>query len=183
MLGYIKNLFQLIISPRSAWEDISSEMRPTAELVRRGLAPMVGFVCVAVAVQKALYYPETGWGAVIVIMMAVAASYVCAYYVTGHLLFTRAETMTDSGSLSLQKCCTVENYVLGLLALVQVVTHSLPPSMALSYLLPAGVSIVMWKAETYLGIRKDMTLAFYLWGLGCLIISPYLIQGFFKMII
>lgn len=183
MLGYIKNLFQLIISSQSAWEDISAEMTPTDKLVRQGLTPMVALACIAVIVQKLCYKPEMNWGAVIILMLATAASYICTYYVLGHLLYNRSQEMTDSGSMSILKCSTVEIYVLGLLALVQVVTRVLPPSMALSYLLPAGVSIVMWKAETYLAIRKDMTLTFYLWGACCLILPPYLIQGFFKMII
>lgn len=183
MFGYLKNLFQLIISPQSAWEDISAEMCPLRLLMRRGLMPMVAVACAAQVIQKVLYLPETGWGQLVVMLMATVASYVCTYFIFGHLLYNRARTMTDTGELSLQKCCTVQNYVLGLLALVQTVTWVLPPSMALSYLLPAGVSIVMWKAETYLAIRKDMTLSYYLWGTGCLILPPYFIQGFFKTII
>ncbi len=183
MLRYVKNLIQLIISPKSAWEDISAEMASPEELTGSGLWPLVALASLGEVVRKVFYRPQTDWGAAIVLVLATAVSYVCTYYIFGRLLCVRSSAMAVSEPASDHKCLTMESYVLGLLALVQLLTRLLPPSMALIYLLPAGVSIVMWKAEAYLGIRKDMTLTFYLWGVVCLILPPYFIQGFFKLII
>lgn len=183
MFRYLKNLLQLIISPKSAWEDISSEMVPPQRLTAFGLMPLVATASLTVVVRKVLYRPEMDWGSAVILILATAVSYVCSYYVLGRALCARTAAMTVSGEATDHKCRTMEAYVLGLLALVQIVTRLLPPSMALIYLLPAGVSIVMWKSEAYLGIRKDMTLTFYIRGLVCLILPPYLIQGFFKLII
>lgn len=158
-------------------------MLPERVLLRNGLWPLVALASLAVIVHKTLYKPEMDWGSAIVLVLATAVSYVCTYFICGRLLYTRSGAMTDSGELSEQKFFTVCNFVLGMLSLVQIITRILPPSMALIYLLPAGVSIVMWNSETWLGIRKDMTLTFYIWGVCCLILPPYLIQGFFKLII
>ncbi len=183
MLRYLKNLFQLIISPQSAWEDISAEMTATGTLSSRGLWPMTALAAILTVVQRVCYEQDADWGAALILILAAAAAYVCTYYIFGQILVDRMQTMAVSDSVSGQKGLTVVNYVLGLLCLVQIITEVIPYSIALSYLLPAGVSIVMWKAETYLGIRKDMTLSYYIWGVGCLILPPFLIQGFFKMII
>ncbi len=183
MATFIQHLLQLALSPSRGWEDVSARMTSPARLVSAGMMPVVWAAAAAWLLQPLYSGSDVGWGGAVVMAMATVASYVVTYYVLGQLFQTFAGKLTDTGEPSAHKFVTVEAYVLGLLAACQTLVNALPWRMELLYILPAGVSLVLWKAERYLGIKEENTVKYYAYGCCLLVIPPYLIQGFFKLLI
>lgn len=181
MASFFQNLVQLVLSPARGWEDISAQMTPPSRLASAGMMPIAWAAGAAWLLQPLYISSGTGWGAAAVMALATVASYVVTLHVLGPFFLSAAGALTDAGEGSPHKFATVQAYVLALLAACQTLVNALPWHMELLYILPAGVSLVLWKAERYLGIREENTIKFYAWGCVLVILPPYLIQGFFHL--
>ena len=183
MATFFQNLAQLVLSPSRGWEDVSAQLTPPARLASRGMMPIVWAAAAAWFLQPLYAEGAAGWGGALVMAMATVASYIITYHVLGQVFLSVCDPLTDGGTASSHKFYTAEAYVLGLLAVCQTLVNALPWQMELLYILPAGVSLVLWKAERYLGIKEENTIKFYAWGCCLIVLPPYLIQGLFKILI
>ena len=51
MLKFLKNIFQLILSPGNGWEDISHDGEDPKVLAAKGLYPIIGFASITAFAQ------------------------------------------------------------------------------------------------------------------------------------
>ena len=56
MLKFLKNIFQLILSPGNGWEDISHDGEDPKVLAAKGLYPIIGFASIMAFAQ--FFYNE-----------------------------------------------------------------------------------------------------------------------------
>lgn len=181
MLLFLRNILQLILSPSRGWEDISACRTPVHTLMQKGLYPFITLSALSVF-AKLLYEPKASIPALIVMCFVTFVSFFCGYFFS-RVIFKSMLYHYCYTEPSENKYSTVILYCVGLLALSTLIYNLMPVKLGLQYLLPLVVTLILWKANLYLGIRSDKDFSFITFGIFIVILPPLLIQSLFAWVL
>ena len=155
MLFYLKNIFQLILSPTNGWHDIAGDETPVDTLTSRGLYPLMAIMLVTVFIR-----PLYGLGAfdLVVLLQTALIQFVAifaALFIGKTVLTNMLPKYNSSGADDPVAAETVAVYTIGLIAIVQIFENLLPVDLTIMRFLPILVIIPLWKSAEYLEIETE----------------------------
>lgn len=181
MLKFIKNIFQLILSPGNGWEDISHDSEDPKSLAANGLYPIIGFASLMAFVQ---YFYDSELSLVVLLQRAIIifVQFFITYFVAS-LVFSSTLSFWVEGTPNEKKYSTIIIYSLAILALINAVQSCLPVELSLVYFLYLYVAIVLWKASRYLAIKEKYIGYYIIMAILSVMLPPFVIGGLFNLII
>ena len=180
-LLYIRDMIQLILSPRKGWEDVSADGFPPAVLFRSGLMPLI-FIAAAAQMLQWAYHPDVAWWIWTERSLVVLLKLVAAYYIASFAFSLYLPTCVD-GTYSETKCLTFITYGVGIIALIEFITNCMPMTFPVLYMLPIYALYVLWRGLRYMSVSFTGVGTFILLILFALILPSYLIQALFNLIL
>ena len=181
MLDFLKNMLQLILAPERGWEDVAAEDTAPDVLIRRRLWPFAALAAISVYMQL-FYHPDLSW----VDLTMHAVVFFVSIFVTLHLAIMIIKTYGGKyimgGTPNPKKTSTMTAYILGLLCLIELFCNLLPIHLALYYLLPLALVLILWKADKYMSVKENKDFIFMLFGACTVILPAVAIQELFYLI-
>lgn len=161
-LRFLKNLLQLFLSPKHAWEDIDREQTPVNNAIERGLYPLMAIMLITVFIR-----PIYGLGtfdlttllqkALIQFVALFIALYggrnIMEHFLT-HYNYTGENDPIAVGN--------VAAYGTGLMTILQIVENLIPVQLTVTLFLPAFAAVCIWKADKYLDIDQRFEIKYML---------------------
>lgn len=175
ILGYLKNLLQLTLSPAHGWEEVSAQGAEPSRLASEGMYPLIGVASATVFISGC-YCPTYEVGEMVQRAMVVFLSLFIAYWIGASLMDGYINSFTDT-EVSPRRARTVTCYIISLLAVIQVIENLVPLDFAVIKFLPAFCVIVLWKATVYLSIKKNREGPYICFVIGVLIL-PWMLLSF-----
>lgn len=181
MLEYIKNLFQLMLSPTRGWEDISAAMSSPDRVAKDGFYPMAGIAALSELVRLA-YDSHVSLVSVVESGIALFVTYFVSFFIARMILESYLKPLVD-GDPNAVKVGTFSLYALGLLVLIEFVENVVPTELTLIKFLPLFVALIIYKGSAYLSVKADYELRFLCLAVVALIVVPIGIFCMLKLLI
>lgn len=181
MLHFLKNIFQLILSPAKGWEDVSADGRQPAVICRDGLYPLLGLYALSGFIQL-LYVPDLTLVKAIEGAIVDFGTYFVSYFL-GALIMEQLIGNIVSGEPNRRKVETISAYAIGLLALIGIVEHCVPTDLTLVRLLPIFVALIIYKADRYLAVKPGDDIRYLFISVVALVIVPLFVHYTLALII
>jgi hypothetical protein len=181
MFQYIKTLFQLILFPNAGWEDVSATGADPELMLRKGLYPLLGITACSEFVQ--LFFNRT-----ITFVTAMELAIVCfgAYFATifiAKLIFELYVKKFVQGEINNKKNMTLIAVIVGIMALLKILSNCLPEGLTLIKFLPFYVMMIIYKACPYMAVKQENEITFVLLATGATIVIPLLLNFLLSSII
>lgn len=175
LLKYTKNLVQLVLSPKSAWEEIKNEDPDPNELSERSFNPLLSLVALTAFING--FYGIEKFDVARQLMEALCQF--LSLYLGAMLCSVIFETMLER--LCLTKTTDRQRkiviiYCLSLMGVINIITNLCPYSFTILWLLPAFIAIVAWYAHDFLGINKFRKGQYFALSVLCLIGLPIVLN-------
>lgn len=181
MLQYLKNLFQLILSPAKGWEDVSASVSSPESLVKDGFYPLLGIASLTEFVRL-FYYGNGGFVTVLELAIALAGSYFISYYISRMLLEHYLKSHVG-GDINPTKINIFSLYALGMLLIIEIIENVLPTDLTLVKFLPLFVALILYKGAAYMSVKQNHELRFLLISALSLIAVPICIFSLLQLLI
>ena len=181
MLHFLKNLFQLILSPAKGWEDVSADGRKPSVICRDGLYPLLGIYALSGFVQMFYNHDLTLVKALEGVIIDFGTYFVS--YFLGVLILGQLIGNIVSGEPNTRKIETVSAYAIGLLAMTGILEHCVPAGLTLLKLLPVFVALIIYKADRYLAVKPGDDIRYLAISVVALVIVPLFIHYILALII
>lgn len=180
MRRYLKQLFQLILSPGNGWEDIAKAADVPARIAAKGFYPLIAIAAVSVFVQG--LYHHILFLTLFMKMIVSFLVYFVAYFFGVFILSLFLEP-TLSQRYDETRVNTFVLYTLGLLALISLIVNVLPVTSMMLFFLPFYVALIQWKAAPYLGVASEKTGIFMIIAILGVLLPPYIFYFLFSLLI
>lgn len=177
MLAYLKNLFQLILSPSRGWEDISASMHPSRLLLHEGFYPLLTVASLS-EFLRLFYDADTSFVTLLELAIAMGGTYFASYFIAGMVLESYLKNMVD-GEINRLKVDTFVIYGLSLLLVIELITSVVPTDLTLIKFLPLFVALILYKGSAYMSVKSNCELRFLCLSVIAVIVVPI---GFFTIL-
>lgn len=187
MLRFIKNLFQLIISPEHGWEDIDEELEtgvisPAREYTHAFL-PLIA-LCSATSFARMLFMNSPGFLGCVQNMIVCFVSLFLAYHI-GVYAYTstldRLRTPDTDASPDRERLAVM--HCVAIIGFIAVLGNVIRVSLALVEFLPIYVIFILWKSCKFLQIDQNQV-GFYMLMATFSILGPaYVLTFLFENIV
>lgn len=182
-LYYAKNLLQLVLSSRKAWEDIALRPLNPLVLMKNGFYPLLALVaCSAVAGQfitPGAFVLSTAIEQALVQFLSLFVSYFVARAAMEWML----PSMADDGRGNLNNASVMALYSLSLFGVIDIIDNLCPVHMAVMRFLPAFIIIVAWQARTFLQIRQSALAYYIIMCIVTLVALPLIIEALLNLLL
>lgn len=180
-LRYLKDLLQLLLSPRNGWEDVSYDGYDARKLFTSGFLPFVALAGMSV-LCKWFYHADASL--VVLLQQAIIGfvKFFASYYLAS-FFFSWYMPMCTDGAVSMNKCHTLIMYSLSVVALIDMLQNCLPMELSLAYLLPMYVWYIMWRGLRYMAVSFNGVATYMILCILTITVPPYLLQYLFNMIV
>lgn len=187
MLRFIRNIFQLIISPEHGWEDIDAELESGAidasDMYRRVFLPMIA-VCSLAAFARLLYPNGPGFLGALQNSIIVFGSLFLAYHIGVYVFSATMDRLRlpemvaspERERLMVMFCVAV----IGVIALLGSV---IKVSLALIQFLPVYVVFIIWKGARFLQVDEAQIGFYMLMATFSIVGSAYVLGFLFEALI
>lgn len=169
MVQYLKNIFTLIFSPSSGWNEVSFSNAEPKTLVRTSLLPLL--IVTGLSVFVRLFFRDISLLVAIEEAVTTFGGLFVSLYI-GNLLFEALLPKMTDGKPNRVKCFTVSIYAISLLALYEILLNLMPVELGFLKFLPILISLVIFKASRYLDIKADSEFVFLLCSGLSLVLVP-----------
>lgn len=169
MLQFLKNIFTLIFSPASGWNEVSFCNADPKALVRTSLLPLL--IVTGLSVFFRLIFREISVLATIELAVTTFGGLFVSLYIGNLLLEALLPRITD-GKPNHVKCFTVSIYAISLLAFYEILLNVVPVDLGFLKFLPILIALVIFKASRYLDIKADNEFTFLLCSGLSLVLVP-----------
>lgn len=153
MWTYIKNIFQLIISPDNGWDDIAAAGKSRGDVVSMGWMVMIAAASVFVPLFYTSHSPLL---AMCQLFVAVNVSLWATYFIADNALSWVLPRLCD-GVYDEKTAGTFTAYSVGLLSLQILLSDILPVTFAILELWPMYVVVIMWRGMKILDCQPAVT--------------------------
>lgn len=181
MLQFLKNIFQVIISPDRGWEDIGAEgKKAEIELMPKFL--LLGAVASVTVFMSLLFgvrdvtFVQTAVGAVVVFLKFLIGYFLAVY------VFINFMADYFTGGPNENKIRTFCIYSIAILMIFQILSNLIPHSLPIMSCLPFYLIVVVWKSMRYLLVDDSRTIPFVVISSLVLTLPPILLGLFANMI-
>lgn len=155
---FLKDMFQLILSPARGWEDISYDGADERNLVKFGLCPYLVIVALSVFVQM-LYHSDLSWFDQVQQMIVTFIKFFVTYCIGIFVLLMNLPGHTDA-DVTEKRVHTFSAYITGLMATLDLIQNSIPLEIAWIWLLPLYVAFIIWRGVSYMTINPKYDVKF-----------------------
>lgn len=181
-LVFVKNMAQLILSPRKGWEDLSYQPVSARQLMESGFYPMMALVGIT-AMLHGIYGDEPysythQLQITITQIVSLFISIMLARAIFEQLLPALCGCPHDT-----ERSATVCIFCISMIALIMIITNVCPNDISILWFLPAFVAIVVWEARTYLGIQKYKFTNYALLSIGTIVVMPLVLAYLLSLLI
>lgn len=180
MKRYLKNLFQLILSPGNGWEDIGKADDAPRDIAVKGFYPLITLTALSVFMQGVYHHAEF---LVLFIRMIVTFMVYFVSYFFGVFVLSLFSEPTLEGHYDDRRAHTFALYTLGLLALISLIINVLPVTSAMLFFLPFYVALIQWKGVGYMGVKPAKTGLFMIIAILGVLMPTYIFYSLFSLII
>lgn len=180
-LLYLRDMFQLILSPTHGWEDISYDSAEPRRLMTTGFLPWL-LLAAATSFLQLAYDPTARLLQAIMTAIVTFLQYFLTYFLAG-FAFSVFMPKLSARTAGEKRYHTFIMYSLGLLVLLTLVKHCLPMDLAILNFFPLYVILIMWRGARYAKVTDVAVIPFIGLTVFTIIIPPILISLFFKLII
>lgn len=179
MLNFLKYLFQLIISPRKGWEDVSNKGERTELLAIKGVYPL--FLISALSSFFILIYnPDIK---IVTVVQKVIISFV-QFFVTvffAKFVFSFVVDKYVDGVPDEKRYTTYIMYGVSLVSLITIIKNIIPiQNIALVDFLPFFIALIMWNGCRYMAVKEKKTGHFMFLTILVVIMPPMLLNYLFN---
>jgi hypothetical protein len=180
-LLYLKDMLQLILSPAKGWEDISFDGADERGITRFGLCPFLLLTALTVPVQM-LYHADLGWLTMLQQGIITFIKFLVTYYIGVFILSMYLPGLT-SGEVTEKRVHTFCAYIVGIIAVIDILQNCIPTDIAVLYLLPVYVVFIIWRGVSYMTVEAAHDIRFVVMSSLSLILPAYLIQLLFNLVL
>ena len=180
MKRYLKNIFQLVLSPGNGWEDIAADNDNPKEISTKGFYPLIALAAVSVF-MKGIYH-NIDFLVLFIRMIVTFLVYFIGYFFGVFVLSLFSEP-TLEGYYDEHRSHTFVLYTLGLLAVISLIVNCLPVTSMMFFFLPFYVALIQWKGVSYMGVKPHKVGVFMIIAILGVLMPPYIFYFLFSMII
>ena len=181
MLQYLKNIFQVIISPDKGWEDVAAANRKADKELMPCFLLLNAVAAVTVFLSLLYGVRDETVAHVIVAAVVVFAKYIVGYFIAVFIFFNFLSKYF-TGGVNENKIRTFCIYSLSILVIFQIITNLIPHTLPIMSCLPLYLIVVVWKSMRYLLVNDSQTLEFVILASLALIAPQYIIGLFANLI-
>lgn len=178
---FLKDMFQLILSPAKGWEDISYDGADERNLVKYGLCPYLVLVALTVPVQM-LYHSDLYWFTEVQQSIVTFIKFFISYCIGVFVLLMNLPGHTVA-EITEKRVNTFCAYITGLMATLDLIQNCLPMEIAWIWLLPLYIAFITWRSASYMTIEPRYDVKFVVIASLSLILPPYVIQILFNFVV
>ena len=181
MWTYIRQLFQLLLSPARGWEDVSASDLSYENLLRKGFVPLLIITALSEFVQLAYSPSLTFWGA-FGGAIAIGGGLFASLYAARLFLDVTLSRYINS-KVNLIKVNTMVTYMIGLDCFYRILADVLPATMTFLSFLPLISILVLFKSTAYIEVPEDKVVNYLLLTFAGVIVFPVFICALLLLII
>ena len=179
----MKYLFQLLLSPRHGWEDISAESPDPEVMLRKGFYPLLVFTSLMEVIKFFAIIRPSAWYVVSHIVLDFGA-YFMALYVARYVLDLYLGLVSEPGTeVNQKKVSTFIVMGMGLMVVMQLISNCLPGTLLFLRFLPLYVVLVIYKAVPYMAVVRGAELRFLGLAATAIVAVPLFIYYFLDLLI
>lgn len=180
-LYYLRDTLQLVLAPVKGWEDVSADGFESADLLKRGLIPLMGIAALTVFLRL-IYVTDASVIDTIQISIVTFLKFFATYYLAAFVFTLYLPTCID-GAVSLNKCQTFIVYGVTLLVVVDIIANCIPVELAILFLMPIYVLYILWRGIRYMNISFNGVGTFILMIVFSILLPPYMLQYLFDLVL
>ena len=181
MWPFIKQLLQLVLSPKRGWEDISAAATAPEVVQRRGFYPWLAVVAVS-EFFRLFYVHGLGFLTVVENAIAIVGALFVSLYV-GRMVLEMVLPSNIDGRINLDKVFLFVIYMVAIVGLYRFVANVLPTDLTLLHFLPILSVAMIFRSVNFMGIDQDSTVRFVIISSAVVVIIPLVISELLRLII
>lgn len=181
IMRIFKNLILLIVSPKVGWDEVCKSNISTNRLLHGMFLPLLLVLVVATFVP--MFYDTTKEFSMLLIEAILNfGAFFFAYFVTVYILDILYPELvtTEAGE---NRMCDFVMYNLMFLMLLKITMYVLPIEFVPLYFLMLYLPFIVYRGETYLGVKPAKAVAFMLISSAMMLAIPFLIPPLFSLLI
>lgn len=181
MFDFIKYILQLLLSPARGWDDIAAEKPSAADMLRRGLYPLLAIAAVTEFLAL-IWERDVSFVSVLIRSIVDFGAYFISIFVA-RLLFEMYFPAMTGEEPDRQRISLFIVFSLGIMVVFQIIDNVLPWDIVFLRFLPLYAVLVIYKAEDYLHVTEQSQMRFLLLGAGATVGVPLLIYYLLLLIL
>lgn len=176
MALYLKLLLQLFLAPQRGWEDMAAVTISPETMVKRGFIPLAALASLTSFIAL-VFHPAIEVLALIFKTLMQFVALLAGYYIAILIITAYRPMISNPGREASDR--NVRLFALGmmgLMALVGLISNCLPSDFDIVYFLYVYLGIVAWRGKGILAVAHDKTVSFVILAVIATIIPPLLIM-------
>lgn len=182
-LRFLKNLLQLFLSPKHAWDDIDREQTPVNIAIERGLYPLMAIMLLTVFIHPIYGLGNSDLTSLLQKALAQFVALFIGLYGGRTIMEHFLSHYNYTGENDPIAVGNVATYGTGLMTVLQIAENLIPVQLTITNLLPAFAAVCIWKADKYLDIDQRYEIKYMLICILSLIAPVVLINLLMSYII
>lgn len=158
--GFLKELLQVVVSPRQGWDDAGKTSLPVHGLLTQGYIPFIAIVALT-AFCPLIYRTSATAASCLLDAISIFVRYFLGYFASAFIMSVMFKrVMAEGESTSASAVDRLVLYTLATLALITLIANVCPVELALLRMLPLYVIYVIWEASWHMLVPADRRLVF-----------------------
>lgn len=153
MLHYLKLILQILMAPRSGWEDVLADGRNPRNVLFSGLIPLSALAAATVGLGF-FYRNDAVAGELLIEAVVVFARYILTYFIAVALLLYVLPKLTFDGIVARQRVELLSVYCVGMMALIGILENILPMDIPLLQFLPLYIVVIIIQSRWFVNIDE-----------------------------
>jgi len=182
MRRYLKNMFQLVLSPGNGWEDIDKADDNPRDIALKGYYPLIALAAASVFMQGVYHHAEADFLKLLMRMIVMFIVYFVSYFFGVFTLSLFSDPLVEGG-YDERRSHTFTLYTLGLLSMIALIVNCLPVTKGMLFFLPFYVALVQWKGVKYMDVKPGKEGLFMIIAIPGVLMPPYIFYILFSHII
>lgn len=175
MLHYLKLMIQILMAPRSGWEDVMTDNQAPRNILLRGLAPLAAIAALSVG-MGVIYQHDATPEALIINAIVTFARYFLTYFIAISLLNYVLPRFTADGTADRHRVELLAAYCTGMMALIGILENVLPMEIPLLRFLPLYIVVVIIQSRWFLNIDEKCLFRFAACAIAGIILPVFIID-------
>ncbi len=151
MLHYLKFILQILMAPKSGWEDVIADRQQPRDILLKGFLPLAAVAALSVGVN-ALYQIHPAIDKLIIKALVVFTRYTLTYFIAVALLLYALPKITDDNIVSRPRIELLSAYCVGMMAIIGILKNLLPMELPLLQFLPFYIIVVIIQSRQFINI-------------------------------
>lgn len=179
---FMKNILQLVLSPKNGWQDVALDDEEGEEPVAPAFYLLIALVSLSWIVSG-VYHPEAGWLRVMEMVVITYGILFVSYFVGTFVMSVSLESLVTRGEVNERRTRIFVMFGVAMLAIILFIANMLPAPTPVLWFLPVYVVVVLWKGARYLGVSAKRSGLFTLVSFLAVMLPPMLLGWLFMKVI